>query len=440
MLSRLRSFFSPPHPVPRASLYASSVFISSLGRGLWIPFALLYFHLIVGLPLPLIGLGLTLGGLWGMAITPLAGTLVDRFGSRKLLVGAQLASGACMLAFLLVHSFTLFLVVEMVLATAQAAQDPAFNSLVAELFPDEDRDWWFGFNRAASNLGMGMGGLLAGGAVSLGGTAIYHVLLTINALSTVISGLLLLGLQMPAHQYRPHVHKAAGKKQRGGYSAVLRDRPFMGFVVIQAVLCLCYMVMEIALPPYVLSNLHAPAWGFSMLYTLNTAMVVVLQMPLMRLLMKHKRTRGINSAGLVFAFSFLLFLAALVVPRWLLVPYLVAVMVIYTLGELLLSPSQVGLSMALAPEAMRGRYMAVSSLGYGLSGTLAPVLFTSLLTLGPLFLWLPLTALIVVAASMVLVLERYLPAHALQALPQEVTMLEEHSLEDKRTGELVGMK
>src|SRR5260370_19695601 len=94
-------------------------------------------------------------------------------------------------------------------------------------------------------------------------------------------------------------------------------------------------------------------------------------------------------------------------------------MAIYTLGELLLSPSQVGLVMALAPEEMRGRYMAVSSLGSGLSGALASVVFSSLLTLGPLQLWLPLTGLIVVAAFAILVLERYLPAHALQAVPQE---------------------
>jgi MFS family permease len=442
MLSRLHSFFSPPHPVPRASLYAGSVFIASLGRGLWVPFALIYFHSVVGLPLPLIGLGLTIGGLWGMAFTPLAGILVDRFGPRVLLVVAQLVAGSCMLAFLLVHSFPLFLLVELVLATGLAMEDPAFNALVAELFLEEDRDWWFGFNRSASNLGIGLGGLLAGAAVSLGGTAIYHVLLITNAISTISAGLLLLGLTLPVRHHRPHVQEAHRERQPAGYRAVLRDRPFLGFIIIQAILCLCYMVLEIALPPYVLNNLHAPAWGFSMLYTINTAMVVVLQVPLMHLLMKHRRTRGINLAGLVFAFSFLLFLAALIIPRWLLVPYLVMVMVIYTLGELLLSPSQVSLSMALAPENLRGRYMAISGLTYGLSSTLAPVLFTSLLTLGPAALWLPMTALIAGTACLILVVERHLPASALRALPQEQTIqsaiLQENDHEERKSGDLIG--
>lgn len=441
MFQRVRSFFSPPHPVPRASLYASSVFIASLGRGLWVPFALLYFHITAGLPLPLIGLGLTIGGLWAMAITPLAGTLVDRFGPRAPLVVGQLGAGLCMLAFLLVHSFVGFLLVSLLLSTAQAMQDPAFNALVADLFPTEDRDWWFGFNRSASNLGIGMGGLLAGGAVSLGGTGMYQVLLITNALSSIATAFLLLGISVPVHKHTPSPDKQS-TKERGGYLAVLRDRPFMGFVVIQGILCLSYMALEIAMPPYVLSNLHAPAWGFSMLYTINTAMVVVLQMPLMRLLMKHKRTRGILAAGLVFAFSFLLFLAALVVPGWLLIPYLVIVMVIYTVGELLLSPSQVGLSMALAPEELRGRYMAVSSLSYGISSTLAPALFTLLLTLSPLMLWVPLAVLIAGTACMVLVLERHLPAHALRAIPQEerVEVLEEASQEGAQMSELVESK
>ena len=405
------------------------------------PFALLYFHVTAGLPLPLIGLGLTIGGLWAMAITPLAGTLVDRFGPRTLLVVAQTWSGLCMLAFLLVHSFTGFLLVSLLLSTAQAVQDPAFNALVADLFPEEDRDWWFGFIRSASNLGIGMGGLLAGGAVSLGGTGIYQALLITNALSSIATALLLLGVPVPAHRHAPPPNKQAAK-ERGGYLAVLRDRPFMGFVVIQSILCLSYMALEIAMPPYVLSNLHAPAWGFSMLYTINTAMVVVLQMPLMRLLMKHKRTSGIFGGGLVFAGSFLLFLAALAVPGWLLIPYLAIVMVIYTVGELLLSPSQIGLSMALAPEELRGRYMAVFSLSFGISATLAPALFTSLLALGPLMLWIPLTVLIAGTACMTLVLERHLPAHTLRALPQEEIMevLEEAAQEMTHTGELIGSK
>lgn len=443
MFQRVHSFFSPPHPVPRASLYASSVFIASLGRGVWVPFALLYFHVTVGLPLPLVGLGLTIGGLWAMAITPLAGTLVDRFGPRTPLVFGQIGAGLCMLAFLLVHSFAGFLLVSLLFSSAQAIQDPAFNALVADLFPEEDRDWWFGFNRSASNLGIGMGGLLAGGAVSLGGVGMYQVLLIANALSSIVTALLLLGIPLPVHAHRPApAVDRQSTEEHGGYIAVLRDRPFLGFVIMQGILTLSYMALEIAMPPYVLSNLHAPAWGFSMLYTINTAMVVVLQMPLMRLLMKHKRTSGILAGGLVFAGSFLLFLAALALPGWLLIPYLALVMVIYTMGELLLSPSQVSLSMALAPEELRGRYMAISSLSYGISGTLAPVLFTSLLTLSPLLFWLSLTVLIAGTSCLVPALERHLPANTLRALPQEeaVEILAEAERKHEGTGELIGSR
>src|SRR5260370_37807031 len=99
MLLKLRLFFSPPHPVPRMSLYASSVFISSLGRGLWLPFALLYFLLVAGLSLPLIGLALTIGGPRSMARTALAGTAGGCLRSLRALAGVQRTGRAYLAAF-----------------------------------------------------------------------------------------------------------------------------------------------------------------------------------------------------------------------------------------------------------------------------------------------------------------------------------------------------
>jgi hypothetical protein len=37
---------------------------------------------------------------------------------------------------------------------------------------------------------------------------------------------------------------------------------------------ICWLVvLEIALPPFLVENLHTPAWGFSLLFTLNSIMV-----------------------------------------------------------------------------------------------------------------------------------------------------------------------
>jgi MFS family permease len=113
--------------------------------------------------------------------------------------------------------------------------------------------------------------------------------------------------------------------------------------------------------------------------------------------------------------SYLLFAAVLWVPRTLLMPALVITLIVYTLAEIVLSPTSYGLALALAPERARGRYMAFLSLGGSLEFTVAPALFSFLLTLNSSFFWLMLAGITTAAALGVLLLERWLPPHSLRS-------------------------
>jgi MFS family permease len=377
---------------------------------------------VVGLPLPLVGAGLTGAGIVGLLLTPIAGSLVDQFGARPLFIASFVGVGLGSLVYLGAQSFLLFLVGAIVISSAYSLNMPAGTAYVAELFPPEDRDWWFGFDRSAMNLGLSVGVLLSGWVASVGGTSAYHWLLFVSALGYFVTGALVLAI--PATSFRAAVSKQVGTALQPvekplSYATVLRDRPFLGFIATQATLFLSFAVLEVAVPPFLVDNLHAPAWGFSLLFTLNTIMVVVLQVPLMHLLGTMRRTRGIVLGGLSYAFSYLLFAAVVGVPRLLLMPALVLTMVIYTLAEMFLSPTSYSLALALAPEQARGRYMALLSLGGSLAFTLAPVLFTFLLTLSASFFWLVLAGITTAAALGVLLLERRLPPHSLRASRQE---------------------
>jgi len=420
--ARLKSLVFPPHAVPGSTLYAASTLAGAVGRGLWLPFSLLYFHLVIGLPLPLVGAGLTGAGIVGLLVTPAAGSLVDHFGARPLFIASFAAVGAGSLVYLVAHSFLPFLVGSIVISSAYSFNMPAGTAYVAELFPSEDRDWWFGFDRSAMNLGLSVGVLLSGWVASAGGTGAYHWLLFVSAVGYFITAALVLAI--PASPFQSGAPKQAGTALQQvekplTYITILRDRPFLGFLATQATLFLSFAVLEVAMAPFLVENLHAPAWGFSLLFTLNTIMVVVLQVPLMHLLGTMRRTRGIALGGFSYAFSYLLFAAVVGVPRPLLMPALVLTMIIYTLAEMFLSPTSYSLALALAPEQARGRYMALFSLGGSLAFTVAPVMFTFLLTLSSSLFWLVLTGITTTAALGVLLLERRLPVHTLRASRQE---------------------
>jgi fucose permease len=104
--------------------------------------------------------------------------------------------------------------------------------------------------------------------------------------------------------------------------------------------------------------------------------------------------------------AFLIFASLYSVPGWAVFVGLFAAVGIRTFAEIAATPHTSNLSVAMAPEHMRGRYLGVYQLSYTLAQTLAPALLTYLLSEGPLCPWLFLMGMSVCAAPAVLLLER----------------------------------
>jgi MFS family permease len=144
-------------------------------------------------------------------------------------------------------------------------------------------------------------------------------------------------------------------------------------------------------------------------------MVVVLQMPAMRVVISWRRTRSIAAGGLGYSLSFLLFAAAPFVLPSLVPIYLCGCMILYTLAEIIYGPTSSALAAATAPIGMQGRYLAIFQLSLASAATITPALAGSLLATSPQGLWLLLALLMVGAAALIVLLERRLPQAALRA-------------------------
>jgi MFS family permease len=126
--------------------------------------------------------------------------LADRFGARPLFIASFAGIGAGSLVYLGAHSFPLFLVGSIVISVGYSVNAPAGTAYVAELFPWEDRDWWFGFDRSAMNLGLSVGVLLSGWVASVGGTSAYQWLLLVSGLGYFLTGALIRPVPSEAHR------------------------------------------------------------------------------------------------------------------------------------------------------------------------------------------------------------------------------------------------
>ncbi|MCX4719470.1 MFS transporter [Streptomyces virginiae] len=401
--------------------------ISSVGIGMYIPFSLVFFHHITGLSLTVVGLVMTVTGLAGLAFMPLAGTAVDRFGAKRVnlvLYGIR-ALGFALYPF--AGSLPAFAAVSLVTALADRSFGVVQQSLIGEVAQGSARDRLQASTRALQNAGMGAGALLVSGVLALWGTGGFTYTAWGNSLAFALAGLLV-GRVRAVRVGRPTagVVGPVGAAAAGsvGYRTVLRDRPFLGLTAANFLTALGYSALSVLFPLSLSTWSAAPDSLTGAAFTVNTVLCAGIGVLIAGRVRRSgaRRTRSAALGALLFAAAFVgqIVLGTLRPGRTATLVALLAIVVVYTLGELVHSPSGGALSVSAAPEAVRGRYLATYQLSYSLAGALAPSLFTALLAVDGRLPWALLAVAALGAALALLRLERHLPAEAVHAEPPVV--------------------
>jgi MFS family permease len=382
--------------------------IDAFGSGLFIPLSILYFQVTANFSLPVIGLTLTIATVCTLPMTLITGSLVDRFGARRVTAISQLIQAVGLSGYLFVHTIPVLLMMALLITAGTRMFYAASASLIVEIAAPHERDRWFGLVGAIRNVGSGMGGFLAGLVLAINNPTIYHILIGICALCYLVAGCLL--LCQPDPRYR-----VIEKVSHVQYRAILHDHLFLGFLIGNISFPLCSFMLGTALPIYVTETVHAPAWILGPVLALNSLLVISCQTLVVRLLEPYRRTRAIGAAALVWCLSCSLFVLALIIPHVLLIPYLFLVVTIHTLASMLYGPTASALVADLGPASLRGRYLATYEFSWGIASALAPALFTILYAVTPALPWIMLAALVSVSGMSMLWLERRFPAHVVRA-------------------------
>ncbi|MCX4801489.1 MFS transporter [Streptomyces sp. NBC_01214] len=400
--------------------------ISSVGIGMYVPFSLVFFHHVTGLSLTLVGLVMTVTGLAALAFMPLAGTAVDRFGAKRanlVLYGIR-ALGFALYPF--ASSLPAFAAVALVTALADRSFSIVQQSLIGEVARGTARDRLQASTRALQNAGMGAGALLVSGVLALWGTGGFTYTAWGNSAAFALAGLLVSRVRaVRAVRVVRAVPGAgtAGAAQAGvvGYRTVLRDRPFLGLTAANFLTALGYSALSVLFPLYLSTWLSAPDSLTGAAFTVNTVLCAGIGVLVAGRVRRSgaRRTRSAALGALLFAAAFVgqIVLGTLRPGQSATLVALLVIVVVYTLGELVHSPSGGALSVSAAPEAVRGRYLATYQLSYSLAGALAPSLFTALLAVDGRLPWAVLAVAALGAALALLRLERHLPAEAVYAEP-----------------------
>ncbi|WIM96062.1 MFS transporter [Actinoplanes oblitus] len=332
------------------------------------------------------GLVLGLYGVGGAVGTMTGGVLADRWGRRPTMLTAQFGAAALMLTLGFADSYPRILVVTALLGVFTEGVRPAFSAMMVDVVPERDRVRAYSLNYWAVNLGFALAAIAAG----LAAQADFLLLFVVDAATTVATAtitLIFLTESRPAH--RP----IAGGAPRGGMLTVLTDRVFLAYWVVNLLVVLVIMQHMSTLPLAMLADgFSAATYGW--VIAVNGIMIVSGQLFVPRLLDGHRAHRVLAIGAVIIGAGF--GLVAVAHSAWM---YAVTV-VIWTLGEMIQSPSNAATVADLSPAALRGRYQGLTSLSWSIGSALAPILGGLVLQgFGSATLWVGCFGLCALAAA-----------------------------------------
>jgi MFS family permease len=366
-------------------LYLGVCVVDALGSGVFTPISVLYLTQVVGLPAVQVGVGLALVGILDVVATPLAGALVDRVDGRLAAGLGYALAGAGFVLYLAVHSFATFLLVGGLIEVAERVGRSGRRMVAFAVAEGEDRVGLLAYERSTRNVGYGLGGLLASLALATGSRSGYDAVLLVDAASYLIGAV---GLsRLPRAEPHPQARVS------GGYRVVLRDRRYLALAATSCLLWLNDSILKVGLALWIVDRTSVPKWTVGLLFTLNTALVVALQVRASRGTGTVAGAgRAYRRAGLALVCACVLVALAAGAPTAVAVVLLVLGTVALTLGELFASAAEWGASITLAREELRGRYLAVFALGMAAQGAFGPAVVSAAVVRGGRLGWLALGA------------------------------------------------
>jgi MFS family permease len=360
-------------------------FVNRLGTFV-LPFITLYLTQ-RGYSPPQAGLSIACYGLGGFIAQGAGGLLADRLGRRNTIALSMFGAAGFTLALWGASSLAVIYPLMFGIGLFGELYRPASGALIADLVPSEQRVTAFTLYRLAVNIGwacgLALGGLLA--------ERNFSWLFWGDAATSAAFGIIALvalphGVRTKAHEER-HLQKAR--------HAILQDRGFLLFLGAVLVTGIVYSQNVSTLPLYVRDIGFGPA-TYGMLQALNGTIVVLLELPLIAWTQRHTRTTMVALGQLLIGLGFfsLLFAHAL--------PGLVAMILIWTAGEMIESPMTSAIAADRAPEHARGRYQSAFGSMYGIAWIVGPVLGTSIYASNPDALWVGCGVLGGIAACLAL--------------------------------------
>ncbi len=349
-------------------LMIAGIVISTAGGSMIWPFLLIYASGKLHLPLSTVATLIAINAGVGLFSSFLAGSLADKIGRKAVMVFSLALNGIAYFFLMRAETYPHFVILMILIGLSNPLYQVGADAMLADMIPSEKRTDAYAINRIANNaafgIGPAIGGFLASSSYNLAfygaaaGFIIYSLLLFFFAHETLDKTLGSQENLAPAELTQPEE----------GYARVFRDKKYMAFVLLMGLGLIGPTMIWILMPVYAKINFNVPESMYGWIPTTNAIMCVFIQYPVTQITRKYKTLPVTAAAMFIYAIS--VGSVALMTQFW---GFWLS-MVLLTFGELALVPTASKYVADIAPADLRGRYMSIYWLGWGLARTLAPLI------------------------------------------------------------------
>ena len=337
--------------------------ISTVGASMIWPFLMIYVSEQLQMPLSTTASLMTINAAAGLVFSLIGGSLIDRAGRKWIMVISLVVTGIYYILLSQASTLPAFAL----LMALSGAFNPLYrigaDAMMADLVPQEKRLEAYSLLRMGHNVGVALGPAIGGFIATRSYTTAFYI---------AAAGMLSYAFLMTffGKETLPVVSKESKrvKESFGGYLPVLRDKQFMYFTGTFILTTMCSAIVWVLLAVYAKQNFQVPESQYGLIPTTNAVMVVLFQMLVTQVTKRYPPLVMLATGS--FLYGLAVGSVALGQGFW----AFLGSMVILTIGELILAPTATTLTANLSPIDMRGRYMSVYGLTWGIASGIGPVI------------------------------------------------------------------
>ncbi|WP_229712188.1 MFS transporter [Streptomyces daqingensis] len=344
--------------------------LAAFGNGFTAPFLFVYASRVRDLGEGTAGAVMAVFAAAALAVLPFTGRVIDRRGPMPVAYLGSLLGAVGALGFAAAENALGVLASSALMGAGVAVLQPALATMIVACSGAATRSRAFATQFFLNNLGLGLGGLFGGLMVDEHRPGTFTLLFVIEAAMFVVLAVVLatvrLPLTGPAHDSRTPSRQAGPAAQAGSdWRALFQDRSMvllcvLGFVLFFA----CYGQFESGLSAYAIEVTRISPATLGMALAANTAVIVLAQYVVLRLVERRRRSRVVALVGVIWAVAWVAAGASGLVhgAQAVATALLIGTYALFGLGETMLSPTVAPLVADLAPARLMGQYNSAFAL------------------------------------------------------------------------------